>query len=147
MKQAALGVCILLFMGIFGIAHATHDQMLNYVLLPNGSPIAKIDNPNAIDVSQPSLMSFLTHCETISREYIRGEYVCINFAQDLHNEAESRGIRAGIIVEGEAFIRHAYNVFRIDDENGTREVRVDISSGRIHLSPLSWRGDDVCVFW
>jgi hypothetical protein len=52
----------------------------------------KLHNP-----TYKELREFLTADETNSNEFIRGEYVCFQFATELNNKAEANGIRAAYV--------------------------------------------------
>jgi hypothetical protein len=45
------------------------------------------------DPTYKQMMSFIREDETDKRRYIEGEYVCENFAMDICNNAEEKGIR------------------------------------------------------
>ncbi len=88
--------------------------------------LEKVNNPRAVDVSYVELVAFLEADETDKHEWVLGEYVCVHFATDLHNNAEAAGIRACIVqtnaVEGE--VSHCFNVFETTDKG---LVFVDLS--------------------
>jgi hypothetical protein len=87
-------------------------------------PIELHNNPNAVDVSYSALLSFIKEDPTDQLQYIdRGKssdlipFVCSDFAEALHNNAEAAGIRAGYVgidwIEGG--LGHAVNVFETTD--------------------------------
>ena len=128
---------ILVYYGVLPVS-------LNSISLPDGSPIAKVDNPAAVDVSEAALLSFLSFCETQNKKYILGEYVCTNFAQDLHNEAEDQGIRAAIVILGSGGSRHAFVAFQVE---GGEIVRVEMGEGFIIITPISSLNEAVSIHW
>jgi hypothetical protein len=83
----------------------------------DNKPIVLIDNPDAKDVSYEELISFIVSDSTDEFIY-EPRYVCADFAEKLHNNAEAFGIRAawvGIDFEDEP-IGHAINAFRATDK-------------------------------
>jgi hypothetical protein len=92
--------------------------------------IQKIDNSQAVDVSYAELMEFLDNCHAIQ---IDEPLSCADYAGDLHNEAEARGIRAAIVLVHEKglplFYFHAINAFNTTDKG---MVYVDAGLGYAH---------------
>lgn len=87
----------------------------------DGEPIELINNPNATDPTYARLVSFIEQDPTDRYSYIFGPpkaaYVCSDFAEDVHNNAEAAGIRAawvGIDILGDSE-GHALNAFRTTD--------------------------------
>ena len=62
-------------------------------------------------------------------DYVRSGYGCLNFAVDLHNNAEKAGIRCGMVVDRKEW--HCLNAFRTTDRG---LVYVDASAGSDSLS-------------
>jgi hypothetical protein len=60
-------------------------------------------------------MNFLLEDKTDETLYVPDEYVCKDFALDVHNNAERAGIRAGFVIVTAEHVRHAMNVFRTTD--------------------------------
>lgn len=89
----------------------------------------KVNNPRAVDVSYSELVAFLEIDQTDKNEWVLGEYVCVHFATDLHNNAEAYGIRACIVltkaIEGEA--SHCFNAFNTTDKG---LIFADLSGNR-----------------
>lgn len=79
--------------------------------------LVKVNNPEAVDVTRAELIIFLEQDQTDKNEWVFGEYVCVHFATDLHNNAEAYGIRACIVqteaIEGE--VSHCFNAFETTD--------------------------------
>ncbi len=90
----------------------------------NNQPIELINNPDAVNVNYAALLEFIQEDSTDQYEYIaRGTisrgipFVCSDFAETVHNNAESAGIRAGYVsVEFEdGGLGHAINAFETTD--------------------------------
>ncbi len=87
----------------------------------DGEPIELINNPEATDPTYQELIDFLKMDRTDEYSYVFGPpknaYVCADFAEDVHNNAEAAGIRAawvGIDLEGDS-AGHAINAFQTTD--------------------------------
>lgn len=97
----------------------------------DGKPIILENNPAATDPTFDELIAFIKNDPTDTREYIAdgpGAYVCADFAEDVHNNAERAGIRAawvGITFENTAE-GHAINAFETTDKG---IVYIDCTSG------------------
>ena len=84
-------------------------------------PIELINNPKASNPSYDELLVFIHNDSTEAKRFIDtffGGYVCSNYAEDVHNNAEAAGIRAawvGIDFQGEQ-IGHALNAFETTDK-------------------------------
>jgi hypothetical protein len=87
----------------------------------DGEPIILIDNPDAIDPSYAELVAFIQQDTTDAKDYLehpRIGYVCADFAEDVHNNAEAAGIRAASVsvdFEGDE-MGHACNAFNTIDK-------------------------------
>lgn len=64
---------------------------------PNGQLMAVVENTAATDVAWQQLVNFLKADPTDRNQYVVGQYVCSNFAEDVHNHAEAVGIRCSIV--------------------------------------------------
>jgi len=93
----------------------------------DGEPIELIDNPNATDPTYAELVAFIKEDSTDGHRYwssvdvyvgsAKVAYVCSDFAEDVHNNAEAAGIRAAwasIDFEGDEE-GHACNAFETTD--------------------------------
>jgi hypothetical protein len=83
----------------------------------DGEPIELKDNPIATDPTYAELVAFITVDSTDKNSYLSAFYVCSEFAEDVHNNAEAAGIRAawvGVDFEGDVE-RHALNAFETTD--------------------------------
>lgn len=95
------------------------------VVRGDGEPIELINNPNAINPTYAELVAFIKEDSTDEHPYTNGSffpvsllYVCSDFAEDVHNNAEVAGIRAawvGIDFEGNDD-GHALNAFETTDK-------------------------------
>jgi len=95
------------------------------VVRGDGEPIELINNPNAINPTYAELVAFIKEDSTDEHPYTNGSffpvsllYVCSDFAEDVHNNAEAAGIRAawvGIDFEGNDD-GHALNAFETTDK-------------------------------
>jgi hypothetical protein len=66
----------------------------------DGEPILLVDNPDAINPSYAELAAFIQQDTTDSNDYFVDPligYVCADFAEDVHNNAEAAGIRAASV--------------------------------------------------
>ncbi|MGA3094311.1 MAG: hypothetical protein ABSD79_02875, partial [Dehalococcoidales bacterium] len=84
----------------------------------NGKPVQLINNDNAVDPTWKELKSFLYLDKTDEEPYIEGSFECASFAEELHNNAEARGIRAAFvsIFFSNDFEGHAINAFQTTDK-------------------------------
>ena len=86
----------------------------------DGEPIVLINYPDATNPTYAKLVAFIKRDPTDTNSYLKGgpkDYVCADFAEDVHNNAEAAGIRAawvGIDIEGEDK-GHALNAFETTD--------------------------------
>lgn len=88
----------------------------------DGEPIELINNPDAANPTYDELVAFIMWDTTDTNSPIEkgpGAYVCADFAEDVHNNAEAAGIRAawvGVDFEGEEYAAgHALNAFETAD--------------------------------
>lgn len=87
----------------------------------DGEPIELINNPNAADPTYAELVEFIVRDLTNTGDYVKGgpdSYVCSDFAEAVHNNAEAAGIRAAwvsIDLEGNDE-GHALNAFETTDK-------------------------------
>ena len=84
-----------------------------YVVKGNGQPVELYENPNAKNPTWEQLSSFLSKDNTDKMTYVTGSFVCVDFAETLHNNAESAGIRCGLVVLYPML--HACNAFETTD--------------------------------
>ncbi len=96
----------------------------------SGSRVCLVNYKNATDPAWNELMSFLEKDDTDEQPYIEGSFVCADFAEMLHNNAEASGIKAAFVgvdfVVGEG---HALNAFNTTDRG---QVYVDCTGKGFH---------------
>jgi hypothetical protein len=66
----------------------------------DGEPIELVNNPNTTNPTYVELVAFIEEDTTDANDYLehpRIGYVCADFAEDVHNNAEAAGIRAAWI--------------------------------------------------
>ncbi|MCJ7605892.1 MAG: hypothetical protein MUO19_07675 [Dehalococcoidales bacterium] len=94
----------------------------------DGDPIILDNNPEGVNPTFDRLMAFLNADTTDTNSYIDDVYVCADFSEDVHNNAEAAGIRAGWV--GIKFENmesgHALNVFETTDRG---LVYIDCTNG------------------
>lgn len=114
----------------------------------NGEPIKLVNNPNSTDPTYQEMITFLKSDKTDEIEYDPNSFVCGDFAEAIHNNAEATGIKAAWVsidfidyTEG-----HACNAFNTTDrglifvdctgiypyEPGNRDCTVEIEIGEMY---------------
>ncbi len=84
-----------------------------YVVGGNGEPIILVDSNSSHNLSYAQLKTFLRNDQTEERPYSE-LWVCADFAETLHNNAEAVGIKSAFVaVTG---VVHAFNAFQTTDE-------------------------------
>jgi hypothetical protein len=68
-----------------------------YETYPNGTTCYVTNYKNATNPSYSELVNFLKYDQTEQQAYIENVYVCANFATRLHDNAESKNIKAYIV--------------------------------------------------
>ncbi|MEN8613978.1 hypothetical protein ABFB09_01660 [Dehalogenimonas sp. THU2] len=98
-------------------ALAYEERQPPYVLFPGGPPVTLTNNPAATDPTWDELMAFVRADATDRNAYLPDYYMCGGFAQDLHNNAEATGIRAGWIAIDfyDKSVGHAATAFNTTD--------------------------------
>jgi hypothetical protein len=92
----------------------------------DGEPIELINNPDATDPSYAELVAFIKEDSTDENYYVRMShygYVCSDFAEDVHNNAEAAGIRAAWVSIS----------FKGDDEGHACNVFETVDSGLVYI--------------
>jgi hypothetical protein len=106
--------------------HPYHSEKIPYSKA-SGSSICLISYNNATDPTWEGLITFLQKDDTDERLYMDGLFVCADFAEMLHNNAEASGIKAAwVSVDFAVGEGHALNAFNTVD-NGL--VYVDCTGG------------------
>jgi hypothetical protein len=124
-----IGVVSLVYYGVMVTQLVSPSENPSYIynaygfreLGGNHKPIELINNPNAQDPSWNELIVFIQSDTTDNRPYIDTfylGYVCADYARDVHNNAEAKGVKAawvGIDFEGSG-PGHALNAFVTTDK-------------------------------
>lgn len=106
--------------------HPYHSKKIPYSKA-SGSSICLTNYKNATDPTWDELITFLQKDNTDDRMYMVGLFVCADFAEMLHNNAEASGIKAAwVSVDFTIGEGHALNAFNTTD-NGL--VYVDCTGG------------------
>lgn len=90
----------------------THARMVG----ADGNPIELLNNPEATDPTWQELKQFLWEDKTDQLLYNQTSFVCADFAETLHNNAEENGLRAGFVTVDLGSQLHALNVFNTTDK-------------------------------
>jgi len=112
-----LGLVFLLIIAVGGCKNPLYTYEGNMVLVGgDGEPIMLVDNPDAVDPTYAELVAFIEQDTTDANDYLvhpRIGYVCADFAEDVHNNAEAAGIRvASVSIDFEGGgDGHALNAF------------------------------------
>jgi hypothetical protein len=105
-----------------------------------GEKIVLIDNESATNPTYDELVEFIHEDETDKILYVYDEYMCADFAKELHDNAEEKGIRAGFVFIGfeNKIIGHAINCFNTSDRGlvfvdccGTTEIVINDNYDKI----------------
>jgi hypothetical protein len=93
-----------------------------------------IDNSSAKDVRYDELFEFIKHNSAFARKFVDNKFVCADFAELLHNRAETNGIRCAYALMLNRDYRtnttgHATCVFYTPDKGA---VFVDLTCGKIY---------------
>jgi hypothetical protein len=85
-------------------------------------------NPDALNPTWEQLLTFLENDHTDENPYVDGMYTCGNYAEDIFNHAESKGIRTAVVCISfkDNTMGHALNAFQTTD-NGL--VFIDCTGG------------------
>jgi hypothetical protein len=115
------GLLILTASSVVGCKNPLHVYENGTVHLGgDGEPIELINNPNATNPTYDELIAFIQEDTTDTNDYLehpRIGYVCADFAEDVHNDAEAAGIRAAWVSLdfGKDDKGHACNAFDTTD--------------------------------
>jgi hypothetical protein len=97
----------------------TADNVITKVtyMKRSGEPLVLTDNESAKNCSWYDLLIFLENDDTDELMYRNGTFVCTDFAERLHNNAEQAGIRAAFVIidYSDEEIGHAINAFETTD--------------------------------
>ena len=115
----------------WGEAECEYVPIGGYESGADGHLIKLINNPQANDPTWQELKNFLEQDETDTYLYSTSTFVCADFAEMLHNNAEAAGIRAAFVAIG--FVNqdtgHALNAFNTSDVG---LVYIDDTGGYSH---------------
>ena len=96
-----LGLGFVLIIAVGGCKNPLYTYEDGMVLVGgDGEPIMLTDNPDATDPTYAELVAFIQQDTTDANDYLehpRIGYVCADFAEDVHNNAEAAGIRAASV--------------------------------------------------
>ena len=96
-----LGLVFLLIISVGGCKNPLYTYEDGNVLVGgDGEPIILTDNPDAINPTYAELVAFIKQDTTDANDYLEHSligYVCADFAEDVHNNAEAAGIRAASV--------------------------------------------------
>ena len=83
-----------------------------------GKPIKLVNNDAAVDPTWKELRAFLISDKTDQQPYVYYSYECASYAEEVHNHAEARGIRAAFVavVFSNEDVGHALNAFQTKDK-------------------------------
>jgi len=117
----ALAVGIVTLIAVFvWVPNLSHYVVVDGQMMvgADGEPIELVQNPEAEDVAWAELEHFLAMDDTDKIPYNESTFVCTDFAETLHNNAENAGIRTGYVVLDltQSEYGHAINVFNTTDE-------------------------------
>lgn len=103
------------------------DSTRHELPILNGTeaPVVLTENNSAKDPSLSTLLEFLANDTTETHPTIKYQYMCADYARQLHDDAEAAGIRAGIVSIHLPTTYHAVDYFVV---NGTKVI-VDDSQG------------------
>jgi len=96
-----LGLVFLLVISVGGCQNPLYTYEDGRVLVGgDGEPIILTDNPDAANPTYAELVAFIEQDTTDNNDYLEHSligYVCADFAEDVHNNAEAAGIRAASV--------------------------------------------------
>ncbi|MEA1872078.1 MAG: hypothetical protein U9M91_01580 [Chloroflexota bacterium] len=133
------------------------EARLDGISVPGGYGMA-----NRIGAKNPTydeLVDFIRKDQTDKTPYELYKYSCLDYARDIHNNAETAGIRAGLVIlnqDSESVLGgHALNVFDTTDKGlifvdcTSYDMRAYVTVGEIYsLDPLySGAIDDNMFVW
>ena len=112
-----LGIVLALFSLIASLASSDIFSSQPPVLKASGLRVNLVNNENAVNPTWQELVAFLQEDDTDQYRYYDEVMICGDFAEKLHNNAESYGIKAAFITimfVGEE-VGHAVNAFDTAD--------------------------------
>lgn len=102
------------------VQHSTQNEngvwVISGITDTAGNSMILHNNPYAKDPTWDELMSFLRQDTTEQIPYVDNSFVCADFAENLHNNAEKAGIRAAyVVVNFTSGVGHGCDAFRTTD--------------------------------
>jgi len=137
-KRVGFLILLILVIGNSGsydseINNSTYNPQTEdtYSIGADGEEIILVNNCNATDKTYNEVIQFIKTDKTDEKPYILESYTCGDYAEEVHNNAEAAGIKAGwVTIEfKEGGIGHAFNVFNTTD------------SGLIYIDCTGWDGE------
>ena len=115
----------------------------------NGEPIVITNNPDAKDATYDEIIEFLRNDNTDNIPYLKGSFECGEYARVVHDNAESNGIKAGVvpiikICPKGHYTNHIWNVFRAADVKGL--LFIDCTNSSSIIEDGGWYGDIAIVY-
>ncbi|MCD6567561.1 MAG: hypothetical protein J7K94_02335 [Dehalococcoidia bacterium] len=112
------GEIVLIQASVAGDAEIFYGRQPPYSSASSGSKVHLVNEKNAVNPTWEELMQFISDDNTDKCQYIPDLYVCGDFAETLHDNAERAGIRCAWVAvhfAGEDEEAHALNVFNTVD--------------------------------
>jgi predicted nuclease with TOPRIM domain len=133
-----------------------------------------VNNPEAVNPTYVQLINFLKTDKTDNYRYVANYFMCGNFAEMLHNNAEAAGIRAAVVfisfTEGpghaiDAFLTTDKGLVYIDDTGTATLGPASMDSTVLNLKinsiytpvflfpsgyffyPTNWKVTDIQIYW
>lgn len=96
----------------------TYEYDENFRYMNYHDSLLFINNNSANDVTYDEILNFISEDQTDKMQYIDHKWNCVNFAQIVHNNAEEKGIRCGLVTISykDKKTAHALNVFNTTDK-------------------------------
>lgn len=115
-KQWWEGICVTLMLGVGVVLLLAYAGVAPFAV-ERDRQIALENNPRAVDPTWEELKAFLLNDKTDELVYVKDVFMCLDFAELLHANAESAGIKAAIVTIGwvNKDIGHALNAFNTTD--------------------------------
>lgn len=119
---------LIALLGCSGLVAAEEYQpMHDSAIIPcaDGSPMTLINNEGNTPASYNEVYTWLQEDKTNEIEYDLDTFKCVDFAENLHNNAESAGFKCGIVLltyetimhldGSRSYTGHSINVFQLDN--------------------------------
>lgn len=144
-----VGLIISLAILVLACSACTESPVSPPYAKASGERVCLVNNKHATDTTWQQLLSFLTADNTDDHPYVIGSFVCADFAEMLHNNAEKAEIKAAFVVvtvtKYESGViqvdQHALNAFNTIDKG---LVYIDCT-GRGYFSFSTLEGSTINV--